>query len=207
MFSFKTFLAEQENIDPEMKTWSIDQYYQAGFAPVVFAIGKFNPPHVGHHQIVDQLNMLASKLNAQPIVFVVDTGKRTQSSPLDGERRIHYLQKMFPGIRFELATNAYVALVSLLERQMLPVGEVTGSDRSYRKDIGRIFGENVSQQEKYIANPILRDEALGGVLGASSSKMREAILNNNHQLFKQLTGLSTKDADELFNEVTSAMGL
>lgn len=207
MINFKHFLKEQETMDSHMKTWSIGEYFQNGFTPVVFAVGKFNPPHVGHHQVIKQLSSLSVRLNAKPIVFVIDTGKRNSSSPLDGGRRIHYLQQVFADIPFEIKGNAYDAIISLLDRKLLPVGEITGSDRSYRKDIARIFGDPVATEEQYITNPILRDEEMGGTMGASSSKMRTAITTNDIRSFMELTGLPYAYAENLMREVSTGMGL
>jgi FAD synthase len=207
MISFNQYLTEHEAVLSHTKTWSIGEYIQYGFNPVVFAIGKFNPPHVGHHQVIQQLVSLSSRLNAKPVVFVIDTGKRSPNSPLDGNRRIYYLQQLFPNVSFEIASNAYNAIISLIEHKLLPVGEITGSDRSYRKDIARIFGDPVAEEDQYITNPILRDEDMNGVMGASSSKMRTAITNNDIRSFMELTGLPYATAEHLMNEVIIGMGL
>jgi FAD synthase len=207
MISFNQFITEHNTVISHSKTWTIGDYIQYGFDPVVFAIGKFNPPHVGHHQVIQQLISLSSRLNAKAIVFVIDTEKRSPNSPLDGNRRIHYLRQLFPNVSYEIASNAYDAIMSLIDHKLLPVGEVTGDDRSYRKDIARIFGNPVAEEEQYITNPILRDEDMKGVMGASSSKMRTAITNNDMRSFMELTGLPYATAEQLMKEVTIGMGL
>ncbi len=207
MATFNTFIAEQNVDNLQTNTWSIADYYEADFTPVVFAIGKFNPPHIGHYQVVQQLVDLGTTMKAIPLLFIIDTGKRSEESPLTGEQRLHYLRKMFPTINMEIATNAYVAITSMLNRRMLPVGEVTGSDRSYRKDIARLFSKAVSAEEVYVTNSILRDEELSGSIGASSTKMRMAVKNGDKQAFAMISGLPPADASELFAQVKLAMGL
>lgn len=191
---FSSFLTEQEHFDPS--AWK-------DMTPVVISPGRFNPPHLGHKLMIDELIQLGKELNAEPVVIIVDSGKRDEKNPLSGDIRKQYLSKMFPRVRFEIAHNPYDAVERLgKEHNQVPVGGVTGSDRggSYKKMIGRIYGSEAEQN--YHSHILERDpDASDDVAGVSASKVRQAASDNNINKVRAMTGLGQDDAIKLTNAI------
>lgn len=176
---------------------------QADGTRVVISPGRFNPPHLGHKLLIDKLVELGEQLNAEPVVIVVDSGKRDVKNPLSGDIRKEYLSKMFPNIRITIAHNPYDAVEQLLtQHNAVPVGGVTGADRadSYKKMVGRIYGSDVSN--KYESKVLNRDpDSEGHVEGISASKVREAALNNDIVRVRTMTGLNYNDANKMIEQI------
>lgn len=194
--SFKQFLTEEVAFSPDDV---------AKMKPVVISPGRFNPPHLGHKLMVNNLIKLGKQKDATPVVIVVDSGKRDAKNPLSGDIRKMYLEKMFPQLTIVIAKNPYDAVHQMGEEGMVPVGGVTGSDRadSYKKMVGRIFGKEV--EENYTTSILQRDpDAEGDVKGISASKVRSAIANHDKARVMAMTGLSSHEAAELMKKVASA---
>lgn len=169
----------------------------AKMKPVVISPGRFNPPHLGHKLMVTTLKKLAKKHNAEPVVIVVDSGKRDEKNPLSGDIRKGYLQKMFPQVTIVVAKNPYDAVEMMGKEGFVPVGGVTGSDRadSYKKMVGRIFGDDVAG--KYEADILQRDPDADDVKGISASKVRAAAAAGDEGKVRAMTGLGHDEAVKL----------
>ena len=103
----------------------------------VYAVGRFQPPTVGHAAMID----LLSKMDGKAFVFVSSsqgTGKEKLKNPLTSAEKVAFLQKMFPkGVTFvdtakcdprcggPLAAYSY-----LLEKGYKDITLVAGSDRA-----------------------------------------------------------------------------
>lgn len=192
---FKTFLQEQAELTKDDI---------AKRKRVVISPGRFNPPHLGHKLMVTKLLELAKKKDAEPYIIVVDSGKRDEKNPLDGETRVTYLRKMFPKVNIVVAKNPYDAVEMLMEKGFVPAGGVTGSDRadSYKKMVGRIFGKEV--QDEYEAKILARDPDADGVTGISASKVRAAAKAGETNKVRAMTGLNNDEAVDLIKKITAA---
>lgn len=175
--------------------------------PAVIAPGRYSPPTRGHKLVIDRLEELAQRLNAKPVVIIVDSGKRSAKNPLSGEVRQQYLQKIFPDMDFVIAPNPYKAVYDLhAEHNLVPVGGVTGADRadSYKKMVGRIFGPEV--ENAYYPEVLSRDpDAEQDIAGISGTKAREAALADDEGSFRAMTGLEHDDAVALMSLIRQGM--
>lgn len=201
MLKFKAYANINEATKEKLDT-SNDQ-------PVVIAPGRFNPPTRGHQLMIRELIALGQKLNAKPVVIVVDSGKYDERNPLTGEVRKEYILKMFPGVTIHVAKNPYEAVFDLHDKHgEVPVGGVTGADRAknYKNMIGRIFGPK--EEEQYEAVILNRDpDAVDDVAGVSGTKAREAAVANDEGAFRAMTGLGHEDAMQLMSQIRKGMGI
>lgn len=195
---FSSFLEEQTHHDPH--AWK-------SMKPVVISPGRFNPPHLGHKLMIDELQQLGRELNAEPVVIVVDSGKRDERNPLSGDIRREYISKMFPGVRVETAHNPYDAVMNLGEEHgMVPVGGVSGSDRgnSYKKMVGRIYGTEA--EANYHSKVLERDpDAPDHVAGISGTKVRQAAADDDISRVRAMTGLEHDDAVRIASALKGPM--
>ena len=177
--------------------------------PVVIAPGRFNPPTRGHQLMIRELIALGQRLQAKPVIIVVDSGKYDERNPLTGEVRREYLRKMFPAVDIHIAKNPYEAVFDLHDKHNeVPVGGVTGADRakSYKGMIGRIFGPE--EEERYEAQVLHRDpDSNDDVAGVSGTKARQAAADNNEGAFRAMTGLGHDDALQLMSQIRKGLGI
>ena len=176
--------------------------------PIVIAPGRFNPPHRGHKLVIDKLVTLGEKLDAQPVVLIIDSGKYGPKNPLTGQVRKAYLEKMFPEMRYEVYKNPYEAVADLAETEKLvPVGGVAGADRgdNYKGMVGRIFGEQIMneyQSEVLYRNPDSDSEDIKGI---SATKARVAAMEGDVAAFRAMTGLDENDSRTLIKLLVDGM--
>jgi len=178
--------------------------------PIVIAPGRFNPPHRGHKLVIDKLVELGEKLEAQPVVLVIDSGKYGPKNPLTGSVRKAYLEKMFPEMRFEVYKNPYEAVEQLSETEkLIPVGGVAGADRgnNYKGMVGRIFGEQIMNE--YHSEVLYRDPDADSsdIRGISATKAREAAMEGDVAAFRAMTGLEDDDSRNLIKLLVDGMEL
>ncbi len=176
--------------------------------PIVIAPGRFNPPHRGHKLVIDKLVTLGEKLDAQPVVLIIDSGKYGPKNPLTGQVRKAYLEKMFPEMRYEVYKNPYEAVADLAETEKLvPVGGVAGADRgdNYKGMVGRIFGEQI--MNKYQSEVLYRDPDADNsdIKGISATRAREAAMKGDVAAFRAMTGLDESDSRTLIKLLVDGM--
>ena len=179
----------------------------AGLKPVVIAPGRFSPPHRGHKLVIDKLIVLGEKLDAQPVVLIIDSGVYGPKNPLSGVVRKTYLQKMFPEMQFEVFKNAFEAVVQLAEQnKLVPVGGVAGADRgnAYKGMISQIFGETVG--DEYLSEVLYRDpDSNEDIVGISGTKARQAAMEGNVVAFRAMTGFADEEARSLMKLLVDGM--
>ena len=79
------------------------------FGRVVFAPGRFQPPHAGHEAMIKQLVRFAKKMKAEPIIVVISGSKQSEKNPLPGPVRVQALRGVFKGIQVIEAKNPFAA--------------------------------------------------------------------------------------------------
>jgi hypothetical protein len=63
---------------------------------VIVPLGRFNPPHKDHVNLIDACIKYAAKVGGRPIVYVSMT-QNGNKDPLTADEKIFYLDKMYPG--------------------------------------------------------------------------------------------------------------
>ena len=175
---------------------------------VVFTFGRFQPPHIGHALLINNVLRLAKDLKADHYVVISascnDDGKKKKwigtpayakqrtertftscaknENPLKIDRKLHYLQRMFPTVRFlcadEFGSNMFAVLGHLKDAGYTQFTGAFGSDRAIEmtKTFARV-DENAAADRKLGINVVSigeRDDKADDVTGASATKMREA---------------------------------
>ena len=65
---------------------------------VIVPLGRFNPPHKEHENMVNAVIALAKKTNSDARIFVSRTVDK-KKNPLTAQEKIKYLRKMYPEYR------------------------------------------------------------------------------------------------------------
>ena len=151
---------------------------------VVFTYGRFNPPHLGHKMMIEEVISKAKKMNKIPLVIVSHSyGNRTNPLPVSDKIRI--LKRWFPEL-IVLSSSTERSLAKIVEnfndRSVMVVGE-------NRKNTFRFLKFNRHALKRPNASP-------------SASKARAAAVNGNKEVFKNITGYNL--TNNIQNKISKA---
>ena len=137
---------------------------------VVFTYGRFNPPHLGHKMMIEEVISKAKKMNKIPLVIVSHSyGNRTNPLPVSDKIRI--LKRWFPELTV-LSSSKNLSLAKLSE--------------NFDKNSVMVVGENRKNAFSFL--PFNRHALKRPNAAPSATKARAAAVNGNKEVFKSLTG-------------------
>ena len=145
---------------------------------VVFTYGRFNPPHLGHKMMIEEVINKASKMNKIPVV-VVSHSYGNKSNPLSVADKTRILKKWFPELTV-LSSSKNLSLAKISEN--FDVGE-------NRKNTFSFLPFNRHALKRPNAAP-------------SATKARAAAVNGNKEVFKNLTGYNL--TNNIQNKISKA---
>ena len=200
---------------------------------LVFTFGRFQPPHVGHALLIKQVLAEAKRTKSDHYIVVSSScnkawlgskghkRQRTESTfesckanenPLKIDRRVFYLQKMFPSVRFLRADHVGKSIFSAIK---------SFKEDSGYTDITAMFGgDRVNEMNdmfnKYEMNIKVksvgqRDDNADDITGASATKMREAAVRGGLDNIKyfvdhaQIGDMSLSDTLAMMQEVRDSL--
>jgi hypothetical protein len=186
---------------------------------VVFTFGRLNPMTIGHKKLIDRVISVAKKNRAEPRIYLSHT-KDNKKNPLEYRDKVNYLRMGYPEARkyiinSELRTITQI-MRSFVEEGVTDVIMVVGSDRV--SEFERMLGTYVNHKDpkkSYDLNSFKvvsagsRDPDADGVSGASASKMRQYVLDNDFESFSKIAmdGLSSIKVKSLFKLLRKEMRL
>ena len=182
---------------------------------LTIAFGRFNPPTIGHQQLMDVAAQSAASDKGDYLIYP-SRSQDKKKNPLDADTKVSYMRKMFPAHSERIVNDANTKTIfDVLKKAhndgYTNVRIVGGSDRVKEFDKlansynGQLYAfdniETVSAGE--------RDPDAKGVEGMSASRMRLAAAEGDFKKFRE--GLppeySKKDAQELFDNIRGAMNI
>ncbi|NBP03088.1 MAG: hypothetical protein EBU90_23840 [Proteobacteria bacterium] len=180
---------------------------------IVFAFGRFQPPTSGHALLIKAVQKLAAANKADHVIFASRTNDK-KKNPLPVDRKIHYLKLMFPRINFVAANDeqrTFMEVAKALNAKYKSIIMVAGSDRvnEYTELLNKYNGKNYNFDSIKVISAGERDPDSDDVSGMSGTKMRNAAVEGNFDLFKKglPSNLREIDGKLLMNEIRKGMGL
>jgi len=185
----------------------------------VFVFGRFNPPTIGHEKLLNALTATAQREGGKALVYTSST-QDTKKNPLSKAQIFKYLKKAFPRQRktFQTRSTAKTALEVAVELsgKYDKLVMVVGSDRV--TDFSSLLNTYNGKKSKHgfyeykeidIVSAGERDPDAAGASGMSASKMREAAVKGDFDLFKAgvPSGMSVKHAKNMMNDVRVGLRL
>jgi hypothetical protein len=198
--SFSQFLVEEEKV-------------------AYFAFGRMNPPTIGHGKLMDKL---ASSAGRNPYFLYLSQSNDKKDNPLEYTSKVKYIRKMFPKHARQVLVNKKVktpfdALTDLYDRGYRKIVMIAGSDRldEYKVRLNNYNGKKGKHgfynfpDGIQIVSAGQRDPDAKGAEGASGTKQRSYVSDNNFTSFSQglPDKMSNTDAKKLFNDIRKGMGL
>lgn len=181
---------------------------------IVFSFGRFNPPHIGHQLLVESINAIAMRTNADRLLFV-SPSEKTVTNPLDFNFKLKLLEQIFPNIPIIGRTYIRTLFDVLLQLEILGWEKllmVVGSDR--KKEFQALLDKYINHEDlerrlKFETYQIIsigdRDES-DDLSGISSTKMRRFIFDDDLASFKRYFP-DPRYAKLTFDKVKKGLGL
>ena len=180
---------------------------------VVFAFGRFNPPTTGHELLIKAVKKLASMNKADHVIYASRT-QNSKKDPLPVNKKIHYLNLLFPGTHFVPASEeirTFIEAVKVLNRKYKNIIMVAGSDRTqeYKTILDKYNGKEFNYSSIQVISAGERDPDSDNATGMSATKMRSAASKGDFNNFKRGLPSHVRDIDAklLMNDVREGLGL
>jgi nicotinic acid mononucleotide adenylyltransferase len=180
---------------------------------IVFAFGRCNPPTNGHGLLVNVVKHIADNNEADYVIYVSRTQDK-KKNPLPVDKKIHYLNLMFPHTNFKPATDkerTFIEVAKSLNAKYKNLIMIAGSDRipEYEKLLNKYNGTEFHYDSIQVISAGERDPDSDDVSGMSASKMRAYATSGDFQGFKKGLPSSMRDIDAklLFNDIRQGMDL
>ena len=188
---------------------SEDMPQEGDFLTVVF--GKFNPPTKEHKKLFSEADRIAM---GGEIRIYPSRSQDPKKNPLNPNRKIAYIKKMFPEVAEEIVNNPemksiFDVLLAANEDGYVNVNIVVGSDRQAEiQNLANKYNGKYYQFTEIRVIPTGNFDSEKDLSGISSGMLRKAAADNNFREFKRGMPKTMDDSDskKLFNEVRTAMG-
>jgi len=196
---------------------SFTEYVTEATKEVTIAWGRFNPPTIGHEKLMEATAKVARGGSYRIYASQSTDGKK---NPLDYTTKVKYMRKMFPrharSIILDKNINTlFDIMTKLYDEGFTKVNLIAGSDRvpEYEALVNKyngVKGRHGFYNFEGGVNVISageRDPDAEGATGMSASKLRQAAVDNDFQMFVKGLPSGFKEAKDLFNDIRKGMGL
>ena len=182
---------------------------------LTIAFGRFNPPTVGHQQLMDVAAQSAESDGGDYLIYP-SRSQDKKKNPLDPDTKISYMRQMFPAHSERIVNdNANRTIFDVLKKAhndgYTNVRIVGGSDRV--KEFEKLSNNYNGQLYAFDAIEVVsagdRDPDAKGIEGMSSSRMRLASAEGDFRKFREGLPPDMKRgaAQQLFDTVRASMGI
>lgn len=222
-----SFQSPEQQVPPEQQAapeqQPVDQQAppeQEGPPPVektkgtlTIAFGRFNPPTIGHLQLLDTA---AQSAGEEEYVIVPSRSQDKKKNPLDADTKISLMRQFFPQHSERIVNDPnFKTIFDVLKKAhndgYTNVQIIAGADRvSEFERLANTYNGQLYQFDNIgLVSAGERDPDAEGVEGVSASKMRMAAAKGD--FFTFLEGLpdtvNRKQALQLFNDLRAAMNI
>jgi hypothetical protein len=183
---------------------------EASNKTVVLTFGRMQPPTQGHALLVQKIKSVAKSNTASYEIWISATHD-DKKNPLPVSRKVFWAKKMFDEKNIYAAGGAIKTPIDLLKSKSEKFENlifVVGSDRvdSFQKLFDTYNGKEYHFNSIKVVSAGERDPDADDVSGMSATKMRQAALKNDLELFHSGTvGLSPEESLELMREVRAGL--
>ncbi len=182
---------------------------------LTIAFGRFNPPHLGHLQLMDTAASSAEQ-EGSDYMIIPSRSQDKKKNPLDPDTKVSMMRQMFPQHSERIMNDANTKTIfDVLKKAhndgYANVRIVGGADRvkEFEKLSNNYNGQLYAFDNIEVVSAGDRDPDSEGVEGLSASRMRLAAAENDFKTFR--SGLPPemprKSALELFTRVQQSMGI
>ena len=161
-----------------------------------FTFGRFQPPTTGHKDNFDGVKKAAGQYDYR--IYISQTVDKKGSNPLPPDRKLHYMNKMFPEHRGKIFSGPKQPVAILQDLMLAGYDEVcflVGSDRvGAMQFLHKYNGKDFSFRKIEIKSSGSRD-ADGDTFAISGTKMRRAAFAGDFTTFRSGIPRALNDND------------
>jgi hypothetical protein len=178
------------------------------------AFGRFNPPTIGHQQLMDvAANAASGDEDGQYLIFP-SRSQDKKKNPLDPDTKIDYMQRFYPTHAGNIVNDPNTKTIFDVLRMAHNDGYagvriVGGADRvkEFEKLSNNYNGQLYQFDNIEVVSAGDRDPDAKGVEGMSASRMRLAAAENDFKTFRSglPPGVKRSEAKELFDILRGSM--
>jgi len=193
--------------------------HEAAKNTIYLSFGRFNPPTTGHGKLIDFLAKQAKKVGADYKLYASGTSDK-KKNPLKHNEKIVVLKKMFPKHKSNISNDPAVktflqAAESAFKSGYSNLVFVVGQDRLEEFDrlLNKYNGTESNSLFNFETINVIsagdRDPDAEGLEGMSASKVRDAAVNGDFDLFKTGMPKALKEADakKLFDMIRNRLNI
>jgi phosphopantetheine adenylyltransferase len=182
---------------------------------LTIAFGRFNPPHLGHLQLMDTAAGSA-EAEGSDYMIVPSRSQDPKKNPLDPDTKVSVMRQMFPQHSERIVNDANTKTIfDVLKKAhndgYANVRIVGGADRVKEfEKLSNNYNGNLYQFDNIeVVSAGDRDPDAEGVEGLSASRMRLAAAENDFKTFRSgmPSEMKPKDVKAIFNTVRQSMGI
>lgn len=182
---------------------------------LTIAFGRFNPPHLGHLQLMDTAAASAEQEGSDYMIIPSRTQDK-KKNPLDADTKVALMRSMFPQHSERIVNDANTRTIfDVLKKAhndgYTNVRIVGGADRvnEFNKLANNYNGNLYAFDNIEVVSAGDRDPDAEGVEGLSASRMRLAASEGDFKTFRlgMPPDMRPKDARAVFDTVRAAMGI
>ena len=179
------------------------------------AFGRFNPPHLGHLQLMDTAAASAEQ-ESSDYMIVPSRSQDAKKNPLDADTKVTIMRQMFPQHSERIANDVSTRTIfDVLKKAhndgYANVRIVGGADRvkEFEKLSNNYNGNLYNFDNIEVVSAGDRDPDSEGVEGLSASRMRLAASEGDFKTFRagMPPEMKPKDARAIFDMVRMSMGV
>ncbi len=116
---------------------------------VVFTFGRYNPPTIGHAELITYAVKLAQRTGAEHRIYTSQSHDASKN-PLSAPQKMAFLRQIFPGVNFvddASAKTAFMIARKLADQGYEDVTFVVGDDRvdSFKREFSRYVKPNTAK--------------------------------------------------------------
>ena len=204
--------AQQAQPEPEQPVGPPDVPKTKG--TLTLAFGRFNPPTIGHEQLMNVARDAAKKdKDGQYLIFPSRTQDK-KKNPLDPDTKISYMKRMYPdhadNIVNDPETKTIFDVLKMAHNDgYTNVRIIGGSDRvkEFDKLSGNYNGQLYAFDNIEVVSSGDRDPDAKGMEGMSASRMRLAAAESDFKTFREglPPNIKRSEAKELFDVLRGSM--
>lgn len=217
--------ALQQQVAPQQAPAPEQQAQEAppqNFLPVektkgtlTIAFGRFNPPHLGHLQLMDTAAASAEQ-EGSDYMIVPSRSQDKKKNPLDADTKVSVMRQMFPQHSERIMNDANTKTIfDVLKKAhndgYTNVRIVGGADRVKEfEKLSNNYNGNLYQFDNIeVVSAGDRDPDSEGVEGLSASRMRLAAAEGDFKTFRSgmPPEMKPKDARAIFDTVRQSMNI
>jgi len=182
---------------------------------LTIAFGRFNPPHLGHLQLMDTAAASAEQ-EGSDYMIIPSRSQDKKKNPLDADTKVSVMRRMFPQHSERIMNDANTKTIfDVLKRAhndgYTNVRIVGGADRVKEfEKLSNNYNGNLYQFDNIqVVSAGDRDPDSEGVEGLSASRMRLAASEGDFKTFRSgmPPEMKPKEARAIFDTVRASMGV